>query len=221
VTTTTTYTADRGKPPAHTRFQSGQSDHSTGKPGPAKLLRARFQRALYAALEMPTPELEQMQPDSAVEAIAANLVLDAVAGRAASRKQLLSLLDKETAREEAGEAEIAEALPAQNKPQRNATSGSSLLQGEYEGGEENRGPQICAMPDAEKMPRQLRREADERPTANGPSTAANAAKREPPPERIPIRAASPLAEKLLQGTSCLPGFGPGGSHAWTARAQGP
>jgi hypothetical protein len=202
--------ANRGKLPILQRVLTGQPGNSACATAPAQPLKARFQRALYQALEMPPSELERATPESAIEAVAVKLVLDAVAGRTASRQQLLSLLDKEIGREETGEEEIAEELPVQAEPERNETSVSSLLQGESQGGEKNRRQMIGELPDAEEMAREAVAE-----------TAMFAARSESPPERTPIRATSPLAARLLQGTSCPAGFGAGATRAWAASAQGP
>ena len=100
------YTVGRGKPPLHTRFRKGQSGNPSGKPGPAKLARQQFQRALCAALEQETADLKEARPRCNVEVLARRLTLDAVGGRLQAMKLLLSELDKEIARssgEEAGE----------------------------------------------------------------------------------------------------------------------
>ncbi len=51
MTANSTYTVGKGRPPMHTRFKKGQSGNPSGKPGPAKLAKQRFQRALFVALE--------------------------------------------------------------------------------------------------------------------------------------------------------------------------
>jgi hypothetical protein len=72
------YTVGRGKPPLHTRFQKGQSGNPSGKPGPAKLARQRFQRALYAALDGETAELKHSLPRGTLESLARRFALDAL-----------------------------------------------------------------------------------------------------------------------------------------------
>jgi hypothetical protein len=87
------YTVGRGRPPLQTRFKKGQSGNPSGKPGPAKLLKARFERALCQALEGSVEELERAKPDTAVAAMAHRMVLDATAGRTPAQRLLLSALD--------------------------------------------------------------------------------------------------------------------------------
>ncbi|HEX4078135.1 MAG TPA: DUF5681 domain-containing protein [Rhizomicrobium sp.] len=91
------YTIGRGKPPLHTRFQKGQSGNPSGKPGPAKLAKMRFRRALYAALEGSPEEIELSKPETSLAAIARQMALDAAAGRVAAQRLVLSLLDAESA----------------------------------------------------------------------------------------------------------------------------
>ena len=94
------YTVGRGKPPLHTRFQKGRSGNPSGKPGPAKLARQRFQRALYAALDGETAELKHSLPRGTLEFLARRFALDAMSGRIGSMKLILSELDREIVREE-------------------------------------------------------------------------------------------------------------------------
>jgi len=68
--------------------------------------------------------------------------------------------------------------------------------------------QIGEMPGAGELAWEARREADGQTRESAAMAVARAAEREPPPWRIPTRAASPFAEKLLLGTRCLPGLGP-------------
>ena len=94
------YTVGRGKPPLHTRFQKGQSGNPSGKPGPAKLARQRFQRALYAALDGETANLRHSLPRGTLEFLARRFALDALSGRIGAMKLILSELDREIVREE-------------------------------------------------------------------------------------------------------------------------
>jgi hypothetical protein len=94
------YTIGRGKPPLHTRFQKGQSGNPSGKPGPAKIARQRFQRALHAALEAETVDLKGARPRVNLEAMVRRLMLDAAGGDRGAMKLILSELDHEIAREE-------------------------------------------------------------------------------------------------------------------------
>jgi hypothetical protein len=94
------YTVGRGKPPLHTRFQKGQSGNPSGKPGPARLARQRFQRALHAALDAETVDLKDARPRVNLEAMVRRLMLDAAGGDRGAMKLILSELDHEIAREE-------------------------------------------------------------------------------------------------------------------------
>jgi len=94
------YAVGRGKPPLHTRFQKGQSGNPSGKPGPAKLARQRFQRALYAALDGETADLRDSLPRGTLEFLARRFALDALGGRIGAMKLILSELDREILREE-------------------------------------------------------------------------------------------------------------------------
>ncbi|HEY3778589.1 MAG TPA: DUF5681 domain-containing protein [Rhizomicrobium sp.] len=131
----TEYVVGRGKPPLHTRFRKGQSGNPSGKPGPAKLLRAKFQRALFDALEKPAGELASMRPDNVIGAVAQQLAMGAVEGRPAAQRLLLSLLDKVIA-EDAPDG-YAGPAPAEAPPERNQAQPSSLLQGKTQGSWEN------------------------------------------------------------------------------------
>jgi hypothetical protein len=102
------YTVGRGKPPLHTRFKKGRWGNPSGKPGPAKLARQRFQRALHAALEAETADLKEARPRGNLDVMARRLTLDAAGGRMPAVKLILSELDKEIARGDATEAEDVE-----------------------------------------------------------------------------------------------------------------
>ncbi|HEX3664378.1 MAG TPA: DUF5681 domain-containing protein [Rhizomicrobium sp.] len=110
---TSTYAVGYGRPPVHTRFQKGQSGNPSGKPGPAKLAKQRFERALFAALEGSEAEVEQSKPDKLVATVAKRVALDAAAGRIASVKLLLSLLDAGCRQADAEEAAASEAEEAE------------------------------------------------------------------------------------------------------------
>src|SRR5262249_5959805 len=112
----------------HTRFRKGQSGNPSGKPGPAKLARQRFQRALYAALGGSEAELEVSKADNVIAAIARRMARDAVAGRVSATRLLLSLIDKESERSADMEDEAAEQLFT-------GADVLSLLQGKMQGNE--------------------------------------------------------------------------------------
>jgi Family of unknown function (DUF5681) len=107
------YTVGRGKPPLHTRFQKGRSGNPSGKPGPAKLARQRFQRALYAALEAETVELKEARPRGNLDVMARRIALDAAGGRVQAMRLILSELDKEITRGDAAE-DVEEEREAQS-----------------------------------------------------------------------------------------------------------
>jgi hypothetical protein len=206
----TTYAVGRGEPPPHTRLADNQSGNPGGEPGPAKLLRERFQRALYEALEKRPGDLAPAKSEDALAAAARQLVLDASSGRTASQRLLLSLLDaeiaqsaKETEREGAGE-------PGRNEAE------FSLVQGTKQGRKINRALELCEMLEAEEAARRARAEA--RRTAAAP---AQPAETKPPAEKVTIGAAAPLAAKLLQGTSSFAGFPATASRGLPARPMGP
>ncbi|HEY3638694.1 MAG TPA: DUF5681 domain-containing protein [Rhizomicrobium sp.] len=117
---TGSYSVGRGRPPLHTRFQKGQSGNPSGKPGPAKLAKERFQRALLAALEGSPQELEHSKPDSVVAAIARKMALDASGGRILATRLVLSLLDTES----------KASAPEEEEPRFTVTEFLSLLENE-------------------------------------------------------------------------------------------
>jgi hypothetical protein len=94
------YKVGPGKPPLHTRFQKGQSGNPSGKPGPAKLARQRFQRILFAALEGRATDLKDACPEVGIEIMARRIVLDALGGNLQAMKLILAEFDKEMARSE-------------------------------------------------------------------------------------------------------------------------
>jgi hypothetical protein len=88
------------------------------------LLRQCFRRALYEALEKRPEDLAPAKADDALTAAVKRLALDAAAGRTASQRLLLSLLDAEIAQyAKESEHEAAE------KSGRNEAEPFSLLQG--------------------------------------------------------------------------------------------
>lgn len=105
------YTVGRGKPPLHTRFQKGQSGNPSGKPGPAKLARQRFQRALQAALDGETADLRDARPRVTLEAVVRRLTLDALDGDVAAVRLILRELDREAGRAEPAPSEECEPPP--------------------------------------------------------------------------------------------------------------
>ena len=123
------YTIGRGKPPLHTRFQKGQSGNPSGKPGPAKLARQRFQRALHAALEGETADLKDGRPRVNLDVMARRLTLAAAGGDMGAMKLILSELDREIAREEpvpAGGSVVEEAEEERGTGRGRAIAGPGL-----------------------------------------------------------------------------------------------
>jgi len=118
--TESTYSVGRGRPPLHTRFQKGRSGNPSGKPGPAKLAKMRFQQALLAALERRTEDLEASKPGNGLETMAKRMALDATAGRMPAVRLVLARLDAESREDDA----------AQN---RNEADPFSLPQGKTQG----------------------------------------------------------------------------------------
>lgn len=106
------YKVGPGRPPLHTRFQKGQSGNPSGKPGPAKLARQRFQRALFAALDGETAVLKSASPRSGLEALARRLALDAVGGDMGAARIILAEIDREIAQGDAEEGKKAERATA-------------------------------------------------------------------------------------------------------------
>ena len=186
------YAVGRGKPPAHTRFKKGQSGNPGGKPGPAKLLKARFQRALYEALEKKTMDVALAKPENALASVARQLTLDAMAGSTGAQRLMLSLLDAEIARDETNEVETVERLPAGGVEERNEAQTFSLVQGKKQGSVEKRAHEILDALEAETIVKEAQAEAGKRM-----GEARKAADTEP--------RAAPLVSKLLQGTAFAPG----------------
>ena|GEM_PF-4139498 len=114
------YTIGRGKPPVHTRFQKGQSGNPSGKPGPAKIARQRFQRALYAALDAETGALKDARPQGNLDSMVRKLTLAAAGGDRLAMKFILSELDREIAREEPASD------PGEARPEGQTPSGGDL-----------------------------------------------------------------------------------------------
>jgi hypothetical protein len=161
------YAVGRGRPPLHTRFKKGQSGNSayakasadkeihpirrsfsvggpSGKPGPAKLAKQRFERALYAALEGSEAALELSKPDNVIAGIARRMALDAAAGRASALRLVLSLLDAESEKSAGAEDDAAEQLFT-------GAELLSLLQGKMQGNEKQWLEEIL-WPDAREKP---------------------------------------------------------------------
>lgn len=214
---TQTYAIGRGRPPVHTRFQKGQSGNPSGKPGPAKLLKARFHRALYEALQGKTMDVIMAAPVTPIAAVAKQLTLDAMSGRTAAQRLLLQVLDAEIAtgaKETPPAADAPEGASAGQEsvlvdPDQNEAPSFSQAQGKKQGSAEKKIERICQAAELEQIIRETQAEAGKRITKITTEAAARAAA-QPPPEKSPLRASSPLAEKLLQSTSHL-AFGARGS----------
>jgi len=93
------------KPPKHTQFKKGESGNPSGKPGPAKTLRARVRLALSESLEKPTLEL-RVDTDSALEDVTRKLIRMANAGDVPSRRFLFALVEKLEPNEEPRGGEV-------------------------------------------------------------------------------------------------------------------
>ena len=76
--TSITYTVGPGRPPLHTRFKKGRSGNPSGKPGPAKQMRALFQKALYDALRTKALDLINAKPVTTLDGVARELALGAM-----------------------------------------------------------------------------------------------------------------------------------------------
>ncbi|HEX3430966.1 MAG TPA: DUF5681 domain-containing protein [Rhizomicrobium sp.] len=103
------YKVGPGKPPLHTRFRKGQSGNPSGKPGPAKLTRQRFDRALCAMLDSEMAAVKDARPHGVLDSMVRRLALDALGGRMTAIQLILRQLDKEVARGDDSEAENVEA----------------------------------------------------------------------------------------------------------------
>jgi hypothetical protein len=89
------YPVGYGRPPEHTRFQKGRSSNPGGKAGPKKRLKQAFEAALSEALDADRWELKDAKPAKVIEAMARQIALDALSGRASDRRLVLSLLDND------------------------------------------------------------------------------------------------------------------------------
>ena len=168
-----TYTVGRGKPPLHTRFQKGQSGNPSGRPGPTKLAKQRFERALYAALERSEAELERSKPDTVIAGIARRMALDAVAGRMSAVKLVLSLLEAQSGTSARMEDEAAEQLFT-------GAELFSLLQGKNQGNEKQWLEDLL-WPEACEKPTQADDDVcEERSGETAPATAPERTEAEPP-----------------------------------------
>lgn len=152
---TSTYTVGRGKPPLHTRFKKGQSGNPSGKPGPAKVARQRFQRVLYAALESGVEELEASKPENALAAMARQMALNAAQGRVAATRLVLTLLDGECEREAQADEESSERTV-------NEAEHFSLAQGKTQGKLKKRIDRILDALEADAAKREAQAEAGKR-----------------------------------------------------------
>jgi hypothetical protein len=118
------------------------------------------------------------------------------------------------------DAEIAQSAKeteheAAGKSGRNEADLLSLLQGKTQGRKMNRALELREMLEAEEAARRARAEA--RRVAEAP---AQPAATKPPAEKVRIRAATPLAAKLLQGSSSFAGFVASASRGSPARPMG-
>jgi hypothetical protein len=128
------YAVGRGKPPAHTRFQKGQSGNPGGKPGAAKSFQRRLKDAIDVALETSYYELDNAPPDDALERIANRLVLNAARGEARAVKTLLAFAEKFDA---TAVSEKAPDTTTAGEQRTGEPQSSSLSQGKTQGSFEN------------------------------------------------------------------------------------
>jgi hypothetical protein len=180
--TASAYTVGPGRPPLHSRFQKGQSGNPGGRPGPAKQLKQRFHLALREALEKKSQALEAARPADMLAAIARQLALDAVAGRSAAQRLLLSLIEADASEKQDWvdrliEAEQSVAPSFEEALKAEARNGErtalfSLSEGESEGENQQRIAEILKMLDEKaavpKEQGEIREIADGAATAEGP-----------------------------------------------------
>jgi hypothetical protein len=120
------YRVGRGKPPEHTRFKKGQSGNPSGRPGPAKKVKAKLRGTLLAALDVSRTRLSLAEPTTTLESIAKEIALSAARGKSDAVKLLLSLL------EEGESAKPTKRTATSSTDDESGTS--SLPQGETQGG---------------------------------------------------------------------------------------
>lgn len=138
--TQSSYPVGYGRPPVHTRFQKGHSGNPGGKPGPNRRLKDEFDEALASALDGNRWDLKDARPTRGVEALARQVVLDALNGRSSAQKIVLERLaaraggDTDSAPEAENEDPVAEYGGAVSDEAEDDASGSaeSCAEGENE-----------------------------------------------------------------------------------------
>ncbi|MGH6878461.1 MAG: DUF5681 domain-containing protein [Rhizomicrobium sp.] len=106
------YKVGYGRPPTHSRFQKGQSGNPGGKRRPSRLLKEHFEVALTEALNIDADALRKVRPGKAIESLACKLALQAVDGRPAAQRLVLSLLERDAGDGAAVSAEETRPRPA-------------------------------------------------------------------------------------------------------------
>ena len=148
------YTVGRGKPPVHSRFKKGLSGNPGGKPGAAKLAKRLFRQSFHRALGKTTLRLALAEPETAIEAMANQLVLQATGGKAAQVRLVLSLLDEEIENRKKLAADpdatdckqnVTDARAADDAPEQSEAAALSLDYGKISGNRKNIGGVLEAM----------------------------------------------------------------------------
>lgn len=87
------YKIGYGRPPAHSRFQKGQTGNPGGKKRSKSFLQLNFEVALTEALKLDEKVLRNFRPRNAVETLAIQIVLNAIDGRPSAQRLVLALLE--------------------------------------------------------------------------------------------------------------------------------
>jgi hypothetical protein len=119
------YKVGYGRPPAHNRFQKGQSGNPGGRSraeirtraNPEKMLKLQFEVALVGWLSVDEEVLRKARPTKAIDCLARRLALQAVDGAIPAQKLVFAILERRAGNwvlppeEEMPEEPAAEALP--------------------------------------------------------------------------------------------------------------
>jgi hypothetical protein len=137
------YQVGYGRPPVHSRFQKGRSGNPGGKRRPQIPLRETFEVVLTECLNASEGVLRNLKAENAIEALACQLVLQAVEGRISAQKLVLALLEKSacrnsdhretrTPRDAVSAAEEFRALGGENYDEFNARFEKAVASGSVE-----------------------------------------------------------------------------------------